>query len=129
MLLDELAKREAAARKRAYLSVADLPDSTVVLVGSGPPLWVENPAMQFEPDPFWLGFGDPLVEDFGDRAVRRIDRAGLRFLPVLSRDEAVLLRRRGFTLACTEDVTGYVRRAGGIDLDSLHVAVLPLPGR
>lgn len=129
MLLDELAKREAAARKRAYLSVADLPDSTVVLVGSGPPLWVENPAMQFELDPFWLDFGDPLVEDFGDRVVRRIDRAALYFLPVLSRDEAVLLRRRGFTLACTEDVTGYVRRAGGIDLDSLHVAVIPLPDR
>lgn len=129
MLLDELAKREAAARKRAYLSVADLPDSTVVLVGSGPPLWVENPAMRFDLDPFWLDFGDPLVEDFGDRAVRRIDRGELLFLPLVSRDEAVLLRSRGFTIACTEDVTGYVRRAGRIDLDSMRVAVIPLPDR
>lgn len=117
MVLEELNKRAFMESKRAFLSSAPLPDSTVVIAGFDTQIWVENAAFVVERTNL-----DATRFPF---MVRRKDSEALFVASVLTPERIEELRVAGLKVACTRDVLEYAMLVGKFEPGQVLVVDLP----
>jgi hypothetical protein len=104
-------------RRREELGNLAVTGPAVVMAGSGPETWVENPLLVPDTAAFW--------RDFLEIVVHRRDDPGVHIIDALSPAEVERVRKAGYRVYCYGPAREYLEKLLRYRMDSLNV---PLAG-
>jgi hypothetical protein len=119
LVIEESTRRQAALRRREFLSSHRFPENTVVMTGVGPVFWVENPAVKPLPG--------QVADDIRDVVVGSVSQKNVLYTPILSKKDLDSLRTLGFNAVCVGDLQDFIEKTAGYAMKDEGVRVLDVP--
>ncbi len=116
IVIEEFTNRLENDRVRKHIASLELPDSSMVMVGSGPAFGLENPHVEPHRE-----FSDLLRQD-----VYKAKRGNLYYVYSLDAQQLQEMRGRGFRIYYTENVGNYLESFIGYRLADEGVAMLKI---
>ena len=119
MVIEEVLRKQALLNRRAFLSTYPYQENTVVMTGTGPAFWLENPLVE------------PLqtqsANDKRDIVVRSISKRQVLFTPMLDKNSLDSVRAMGYSVLCASDVLAYVEKSTGYSMASERIGLVNVP--
>ncbi len=117
VLADAVVRSKQILKRRTILGHLSAPSPALVMTGSGPEAWVENPLLQPDTAAFWRSFDEVVV--------RRRDDPGVHLIDALPPIDVARVRAAGYRVYCFGPAQEYLEKVLRYRMDSLAIPVLP----